>query len=427
MKICVVGMGKLGLPLAIQIANSGFEVIGADIAQDTVEKINNCLEPFPGEHNLLAEMKRAQSAGNFSATTNIGGAISSAQVIIVVVPLVIKGLYEPNFDPLDAVTSEIGRFVTEGSLVIYETTLPIGTLRTRFAVAIEKLSGFRIGDQINLVFSPERVLTGRVFADLRRYPKIVGGITTECTEKGKAFYERVLQFDSRDDLPRPNGVWPVGSCEEAEFVKLAETTYRDVNIGLANQFASQARRMGLDIHKIIESANSQFFSNIHEPGISVGGHCIPVYPYLYMLSDNSGHVVDAARKQNESVIDEVVHWISNRTEKLIDKNVLVLGLAYRPGVKEAYGSGAIQLFEKLKNTCTNVFVHDSIFSQSEIEEMGLNSWDGRNDVHVVILHTAHQEYLEFDFSKFPFLEALVDGRNFYDNRKFPESIEVFTI
>ena len=151
---------------------------------------------------------------------------------------------------------------------------------------IEEVSGLREGVDFHLVFSPERVLTGRVYADLRKYPKLVGGLSgAGGMQWAIEFYESVLTFDTRDDLPRGNGVWDMGTAEAAEMAKLAETTYRDVNIGLANQFARFADTAGIDVYKVIEACNSQPFSHIHRPGIAVGGHCIPVYPRLYLSTD----------------------------------------------------------------------------------------------------------------------------------------------
>src|SRR5262249_32287279 len=156
----------------------------------------------------------------------------------------------------------------------YETTLPVGTTRNRWAPMLEEGSGLTAGKDFFLVFSPERVLTGRVFADLRRYPKLVGGIDAESARHGVEFYQAVLDFDDRSDLNRANGVWDLGSAEASELAKLAETTYRDVNIGLANQFARFADTVGVDVTKVIEACNTQPYSHIHSPGIAVGGHCI---------------------------------------------------------------------------------------------------------------------------------------------------------
>src|SRR5581483_11683130 len=153
-------------------------------------------------------------------------------------------------------TQAVARGLRPGTLVSYETTLPVGTTRGRWAPMLEQGSGLTAGRDFALVFSPERVLTGRVFADLCRYPKLLGGIDVASARRGVEFYESLLDFDVRDELPQPNGVWDLGSAEAAEFAKLAETTYRDVNIGLANQFAAYADTVGVDIQQVIEACNT---------------------------------------------------------------------------------------------------------------------------------------------------------------------------
>ena len=166
---------------------------------------------------------------------------------------------------------------------------------------IEEISGLREGEDFHLVFSPERVFSGRIFADLRKYPKLIGALSEAGAARALSFYESVLTFDRRDDLPQPNGVWDMGSAEAAELAKLAETTYRDVNIGLANQFARFADTAGIDVYKVIAACNTQPFSHIHRPGIAVGGHCIPVYPKLYLSTDPDADIVRTARAFNESM------------------------------------------------------------------------------------------------------------------------------
>ena len=208
---------------------------------------------------------------------------------MVVVPLFVDADGVPDFGWMDAATRSIASGLRPGTLVSYETTLPVGTTRDRWAPVLQEGSGLTPGRDFALVFSPERVLTGRVFADLRRYPKLVGGIDEESARRGVVFYESVLDFDVRDDLPRANGVWDMGSSEAAELAKLAETTYRDVNIGLANQFARYAQTLDVDIATVIEACNTQPYSHIHQPGIAVGGHCIPIYPRIYLWNDPAGH------------------------------------------------------------------------------------------------------------------------------------------
>src|SRR5690606_16678537 len=180
---------------------------------------------------------------------------------------------------------------------------------------------------------------GRVFADLRRYPKLIGALSPAGAARAREFYEAVLEFDQRPDLERGNGVWDLGSAEAAEMAKLAETTYRDVNIGLANQFARFAAAHGIDVHQVIEASNSQPYSHIHRPGIAVGGHCIPVYPRLYLWTDPEASVVRAAREANMAMPAYAVGIAEGALGGLQGARVLVLGAAYRGKVKETAFSG----------------------------------------------------------------------------------------
>ncbi|HLK42716.1 MAG TPA: nucleotide sugar dehydrogenase, partial [Thermoleophilia bacterium] len=264
MRICVFALGKIGLPLAVQFASRGHHVIGVDIAPRVVDQVNSGVAPFPGETGLDDALKQAVTDGLLTATTDGTAAVAEADAVVIVVPLAVDADGIPGFGPLDAATRAVAAGLRPGTLVSYETTLPVGTTRERFAPTLEAGSGLIAGRDFALVFSPERVSSGRIFADLRRYPKLVGGIDAASGRRGVEFYEQVLEFDHRRDLTRPNGVWNLGSAEAAEMAKLAETTYRDVNIGLANTFARYADKIGVDIAAVIEACNSQPFSHIHQ-------------------------------------------------------------------------------------------------------------------------------------------------------------------
>lgn len=428
MKIAVIGMGKIGLPLAVQYAKKGNSVIGVDINPKTVELINQGLEPFPEEAYLKDYLRDVVSKQKLRATIDYSEAIKPADVIIVVVPLFVNERAEPDFVEMDKATALIGANIKKGSLICYETTLPIGTTRTRFVPSLEKNSGMKVGIDFHVVFSPERVFTGRIFEDLRKYPKIVGGITQICSEKGVNFYSKVLDFDERVDLTKPNGVWKVENTESAEFVKLAETTYRDVNIGLANQFAIYADKIKVNIYEIIESANSQYFSHIHQPGISVGGHCIPVYPQFYLWSDTSATIVEEARNTNTYMPRYAVERLMNVLGDLNGKKILVLGLSYRANVKESAFSGCFKLNDELKNYGAKIEVIDPLFSDKEIEDLGLNSYSGKyTEVDGIIVHTNHTEFLSILKFPFPKCKVILDGRNFLKNIREINSIPIFSI
>ena len=420
MKIAVVALGKIGLPLAVQFADKGHEVVGVDVNQGVVDLVNAAQEPFPGEAGLGEKLAALVPAGRLRATTDYGDAIPGADVVVVVVPLFVdEETWQPDFGWMDAATRSLAEHLTPGTLVSYETTLPVGTTRTRWKPLIEEVSGLSEGTDFDLVFSPERVLTGRVFADLRKYPKLVGGLRGAGTARAREFYEAVLDFDERPDLPRGNGVWDLGSAEAAEMAKLAETTYRDVNIGLANQFARFAASRGIDVYQVIEASNSQPYSHIHRPGIAVGGHCIPVYPRLYLWSDPDASVVRAAREANMAMPAYTVGLLQGALDDLSGARVLVLGASYRGRVKETAFSGVFPTVDALRAAGAEVAVHDPLYSADELAALGLPPYQAGTAVDAVIVQADHPEYATFEIGDAPGARVLVDGRGVTDPSRWP--------
>ncbi|MBO3725294.1 nucleotide sugar dehydrogenase [Actinomyces bowdenii] len=418
MRIAVVALGKIGLPLAVQYAEKGHEVIGVDVNPATVEAVNAGIEPFPGEAHLaekLAALNPTTGNGSLRATTDYSRAIPGAEAIVLVVPLFVDdATWEPDFAWMDAATASLAEHLSPGTLISYETTLPVGTLRGRWKPMIEEISGLQEGKDFHLVFSPERVLTGRVFADLRRYPKLVGGLSEAGTRAGIEFYEQVLDFDEREDLPRPNGVWDMGTAEAAEMAKLAETTYRDVNIGLANQFAVYADKAGFDVERVIEACNSQPYSHIHRPGIAVGGHCIPVYPRLYLSTDPEASVVRTARAFNATMPGYVVGRAQEVLGSLEGLRVVVLGASYRGGVKETAFSGVFPAVEALEAAGARVSVHDPMYTDEELSSFGWTPYHLGEQADVAIVQADHAEYRELSPADLPGLRLLLDGRRATD-------------
>ncbi|MEU1267068.1 nucleotide sugar dehydrogenase [Streptomyces sp. NPDC005799] len=413
MQICVVALGKIGLPLAVQFAAKGHHVIGADVDERVVRLVNEGVEPFPGEAELAERLKSVVAAGRLLATTDTTAAVTHAEAVVLVVPVYVDAHGTPDFGWMDTATQAVARGLRPGTLVSYETTLPVGTTRGRWAPMLEQGSGLTAGRDFALVFSPERVLTGRVFADLCRYPKLLGGIDVASARRGVEFYESLLDFDVRDELPRPNGVWDLGSTEAAEFAKLAETTYRDVNIGLANQFARFADRIGIDVELVIDGCNSQPYSHIHKPGIAVGGHCIPVYPRMYLWNDSDATVVQEARATNASMPEYAVRRLAEVYGDLTGAGVLVLGAAYRGGVKETAFSGVFPVVEALRARGAEPYVSDPLYTADELRALGLPPYSGRT-VTAAVVQADHGEYRELGSDRFPEVRVVVDGRRITD-------------
>ena len=406
----IVGLGKIGLPLAVQAASKGHSVVGVDVNETTVDLINGGHEPFPGEAGLADGLKAAIRDGLLSATIDMSVALADASTVIIVVPLIVDDDALPDFTALDAATAAVGRALQAGTLVSYETTLPVGTTRNRFVPALEKASGLRCGEDLFVVFSPERVYSGRIFADLKRYPKLVGGVDEPSTARAIDFYESLLDFDERPDLDRPNGVWDLGSSEASEFAKLAETTYRDVNIGLANEFARFADTVGVDVARVIEASNSQPFSHIHQPGVAVGGHCIPVYPRFYLKNDPSALVPSAARDANEAMPAYAVGRLENHFGSLRGKRVAILGACYRGGVKETAFSGVFPLASSLSDRDATVVVHDPLFLDDELRILGFEPYHLGEECDAVIIQADHAEYRHLTSTDVPGATAILDGR-----------------
>lgn len=411
MRIAVVALGKIGLPLAVQFASKGHEVIGVDVNPRTVELVNDGKEPFPGEAHLAEKLAELVPAGRLRATTDYSEAIPGVDAVVVVVPLFVNDeTWQPDFAWMDQATKSLAAHLTPGTIVSYETTLPVGTLRGRFKPMIEQISGLEEGRDFTLIFSPERVLTGRVFADLRRYPKLVGGLSEDGTRRGIALYQQLLDFDVREDLPQPNGVWDMGSAEAAEMAKLAETTYRDVNIGLANQFAVYADKIGVDVQRVIDACNSQPYSHIHRPGIAVGGHCIPVYPRLYLSTDPDASVVRTARSFNATMPQYVVDRAKEILGDLSGLRVVVLGASYRGKVKETAFSGVFPTVDALRAAGAQVLVQDPMYTDEELEGFGWQPYHLGENVDVAIVQADHPEYSKLTPADLPGVRLLLDGR-----------------
>lgn len=405
-----MALGKIGLPLAVQIASKGHRVVGADVNSDVVALVNKGQAPFPGEEQLDERVRKVVEAGGLTATTDTPGAVADSDVVVVVVPLLVDDRLQPDFRRIDAATADIAEGLSPGVLVSYETTLPVHTTRQRFTQMLAERSGLTPGRDLFVCHSPERVSSGRVFADLRRYPKLVGGIDPDSTQRAVAFYETILDFDPRPDLARPNGVWDLGSAEAAELAKLAETTYRDVNIALANEFARFADGVGVDVYRVIEAANSQPFSHLHRPGIAVGGHCIPVYPHLYLANDPAARIPAAARSVNNEMPHYAVSLLVDLVGELAGRRVVVLGAAYRGGVKETAFSGVFPTVVALQALGAIALVHDPLYDDDELGGLGLRPYHLGEPCDAAIVQADHVGYRDLGVEDLPGIRALVDGR-----------------
>jgi nucleotide sugar dehydrogenase len=401
--VAVIGAGKMGLPLCAQYASHGWSVIAVDVQQAVVDAIN-AGESHVAEEPGLAELVRsAHTAGRLRATTDGTAAAREADVVVLIVPVMLDDEQRPDYRYMDAAVASIAPGVHEGSLVIFETTLPVGDTRDRFAPRLASASGLRPDDDLFVAFSPERLYSGAALRNLATYPKLVGGIGPESGRRAAAFYASVLDAE----------VVLMSNAEAAEFSKLADTTYRDVNIALANEFARYADRIGVDILEVIAAANSQPYSHIHQPGLGVGGHCIPVYPHFLLSRAPEMELVELSRRVNDGQVGLAIKTIQKALGGLEGVPVLVLGLTYRDGVKELAYSRAMPLIERLAFHGAHVSAYDPLLSDAEVERWGATPyhWGDGGPFKAIVTQTADPLFRTLDPATFPDLAVVFDGRN----------------
>ncbi len=413
--VALVGAGKMGLPLAAQFAGHGWQVTAVDVNAAVVAAINEGRSHVAEEPGLVEAVAAAHASGRLRATTNGTEAARAVDVVVVIVPVMLNDRQQPDYRYMDAAVAAVGPGLHAGSLVIFETTLPVGDTRGRFTPALEAASGLKVEEDLFVAFSPERLLSGHVFQNLATYPKLVGGVGPASTARAAEFYASVLDAE----------VVAMSNAEAAEFAKLAETTYRDVNIALANEFANYAERAGVDILEVIEAANSQPYSHIHQPGIGVGGHCIPVYPHFLLSRAPEMTLVDASRKANDGQVDRAIAVVEAALGALDGADVLVLGLTYRHGVKELAYSRALPLIEGLRARGARVLAFDPLLDDDEIVQVGAVPWawgSAAPSVRAIVTQTGDPQWSSLDAGWFPALEVLVDGRNSLRGLSVPESV-----
>ncbi|WP_245823538.1 nucleotide sugar dehydrogenase [Metabacillus halosaccharovorans] len=413
--IAVVGLGKIGLTLAAVFANNSCKVLGADIDPKVVSSVNNGISHVKNEPGLEELVANAHHNKTLTATTITSEAVAQSDIVIVIVPVLIDDKNHVDYRYIDSAVEEIGKGVKKSTLVIFETTLPPGDTRNRFGKKIEEVSGLRMGTDFDLAYSPERVYSNRIIEDLQNYPKIIGGLTEKSLKRASAFYQKTLNCE----------IIEVSSLETAEFAKVAECVYRDVNIALANDLAKFADNMNVNILEVIDSSNSQPYSHIHQPGIGVGGHCIPIYPYFFINKGLVQGLTPLSRKINDRMSDYAISKIEKEMGSLQKKNILILGLSYRENVKETTKSTSLAIIEILKEKDVQVFVADPLFENEEIIKydvipFDINDQTVSSEIDIIILQAYHDEFKKIDFESFTKCTFVYDGRNKLSKEKIEE-------
>ena len=402
-KISVVGLGYVGLPLALLLASKGFDTTGIDLDKEKITSIKNKKDPLGDE--AVAQGLRTTA---LSATSDFR-AIDQANVVIVCVPTPVKENYLPDLEPLKSAVSSIGKHIRKDTLVVIESTVNPGVCDEVVGPLLEEKSGLRLNTDFHISHVPERINPGDKKWHVGNIPRVVGSGSHDGLERTLALYRKII------DAP----IRPMETIKEAEACKVVENSFRDVNIAFVNELARSFTKLGINVKNVIDGASTKPFAYMaHYPGIGVGGHCIPVDPYyLIEYAKNFGfehRFLSLAREINNDMPRFAVSQLSNAlTEigmELKTSTVAVLGLAYKPGVADDRESPAYKVIDELVAAGANTISYDpylrSKTSASSIEEV-LEGADA------AILVTNHPEFLKLDYSKSR-IKVIVDGRNCLD-------------
>lgn len=406
-KISVVGFGKIGQAVVANILKYDIHVNAVDInpaLKDIFE--NNTYETNePGLKEVLVSAYQAKTL----SISNDFSSIQDSQAVIVAIPLLVDQQKNILDEPFIDCFKKLAPHFSNKVLIVIETSIPVGYGRNTVVTAIESL-GKKHGKDFLLVHSPERIKSGTMLQQLVVTPKVIGGVSKEASEKA---YEIYQWFFDKSLLHL------VDSIEAAELVKLAGMAYRDVNIALSNQLAQFSNKINVNFADLIPLINTDGEANLLLPGIGVGGHCTPVYPYFLINNfHNSGlnfYLASRSRKINDEMSDYAVSLVK---DKLQHKSALILGLSFRPNIKEDTFSTTYLLNEALLKEGFQVLVHDTEFTSEEIKNKNLQPADDIYSAQseVVFLVTMHQEYKRIDFGKLAKqgCKYFIDGRNVID-------------
>jgi UDP-N-acetyl-D-glucosamine dehydrogenase len=385
----IVGLGYVGLPLAMEFGRAGFAVVGFDVIEDKVASLNQGKSHIQDVHPEVIEPLVAQ--GRFRATSDFSK-LAEMDTINICVPTPLRKTKDPDMSFIVNSTEQIAKYLRPGTLVILESTTYPGTTDELVLPMLEK-SGLQVGEDFFVCFSPERVDPGNAKYQTRNIPKVVGGITPACTELGALFYQQSLDT-----------VVPVTSTSVAEMVKLLENTFRMINIGLVNELAMMCSRMGINVWEVIDAAATKPFGFMpFYPGPGLGGHCIPVDPfYLAWKTRQQGieaRFIDLAGYINGQmphfVVDKVQHALNEHRKPLRDSRVHVLGVAYKKNIEDVRESPALDIIHLLMQRGAMLTYSDPFVPELRIDGIKLESLDvaaGCAAADCVVLITDHAAF-----------------------------------
>lgn len=418
----VIGLGYVGLPLAVEKAKAGFKTIGFDVQESKVGMVNagrNYIGDVVNE-----DLEEIVNSGLLSATTDFDQ-VASADCVCICVPTPLDEHQQPDISYVKASAESIVPHMHKNMLIVLESTTYPGTTEQLLKPILEK-SGLTCGVDFYLAFSPERVDPGNLLYKTKNTPKVVGGITTECTEVAAAMYEAILEAP----------IHRVSSPAVAEMEKILENTYRNVNIGLVNELTMLSHKMGINFWEVVDAAKSKPYGfQAFYPGPGLGGHCIPLDPYYLSWKAREYGFHTSMIEASMMVNDRMPEYCAERASKILNRfrkamngsKILILGVAYKQDIEDYRESPAIRVIEELEKEGAEVAYHDPYVSQyceHGVVKKGEPelSVELLEKVDLVIVTTAHTN-VDYELVQ-KYAKAIFDTKNAMKHVKSRENIEL---
>ena len=419
--VCVIGIGRIGLPTALSFANSGMNTIGVDINSELVEMINSKKFPLKDEPGYDVIFDKVMDEQKFKATTNFSEGVNSSDVIVLSLPTPMDEKNIPNYSALLSVAQKLHDEMSDGKLIIIESTVEPGFVETDFLNILQgddkKLT---LEKNFSLGVCPETANPGQILNDFERLPRLVGAMNENTKNLIIKIYKHVFTVEL---IPMPN-------CKTANAVKLTTNVFRDLNIAFVNELALVFEKAGIDIMTVLEAAKTKYNFQVHYPSSGVGGPCLPVNSYQMInfaknFTDKTFELVENGRKINENMPFHTVQLLEDALNEinrpLSNSSILVLGLSYKPDVKDIQISPVEKIVELLKNKGANILIYDPYFKDSEVFGIQtLNNYSESLEVaDGLIIATGHKEFhnLEPLFLKSKMKNPIViDSKNILDQK-----------
>ena len=421
LNVCVIGIGRIGLPTALSFASAGLQTIGVDINEKLVDSINAGNFPLKDEPGYEEIFDKVRKNGNFSTTIDIKEAVPKSDLILLSLPTPMDEKNIPNYSALESVGKQLSHILQPNSLVIVESTIEPGFIENDLINILEKAGRLHAEKNFTIGVCPENANPGEILHDFTNLPRLIAGINNDVTKIIQMIYNFVFPVEL---IEMPN-------CKTANAVKLTTNVFRDINIAFVSELSLMFDKLGIDTIKVLQAAKKKYNFSVHYPGSGVGGPCLPINSYqLLNTARRTGaklNIVESSRRINEKMPDHVIELTSDAfkecNKSIQNSEILILGVSYKPNVKDIQLSPAEHIIKKFQNLGANVYIYDPNFSSGEVfgikVEENLDAILSKMDAAVIV--TGHDDFKKIEISSFAKMKTsiLIDTRGIIE----PQSVK----